>query len=71
MCVTIDLSHAIIVCIGHDQTAVGINSDATGIVELRLVARAVLEAFDTSASYGDHIAIYDYEESKKKGKDLI
>ena len=42
--VTIDPSNAVIAEVSDDHTAVFIDCDASGIVELRLVARAVLEA---------------------------
>ena len=54
MLVTIDLSHAVIVSVSDDHSAIS-HSDATGIIELRLVARAVLEALG-AARDGDHSA---------------
>ena len=52
--VTIDLSHAVIASVSDDHSAVS-HSDAMGIIELRLVARAVLEALGASRD-GDHSA---------------
>ena len=54
MLVTIDLSHAVIVTVSDDHSAIS-HSDAIGIIELRLVARAVLEALG-AARDGDHSA---------------
>ena len=42
--VTIDPSNAVIAAVSDDHTAVFIDGDARGLIELRLVARAVLEA---------------------------
>ena len=53
--VTIDLSHAVIVRVSDDHSAIS-HSDAKGIIELRLVARAVLEASFTISRDGDHSA---------------
>ena len=52
--VTIDLSHAVIAIVSDDHSAIS-HSDARGTIELRLVARAVLEAFG-AARDGDHSA---------------
>ena len=42
--VTIDPSNAVIAAVSDDHTAVFIDFDARGMIELSLVARAVLEA---------------------------
>ena len=52
--VTIDLSHAVIAIVSDDHSAIS-HSDATGKIELRFVARAVLEA-SSAARDGDHSA---------------
>ena len=52
---TLDASNAVIAEVSDEHTAVFIDCDARGIVELRLVARAVLEALG-AARDGDHSA---------------
>ena len=42
--ITIDPSNAVIAAVSDDHTAVFVDGDASGLIELRLVARAVLEA---------------------------
>ncbi len=54
MLATIDLSHAVIAAVSDDHSAIS-HSDASGTIELRLDARAVVEALG-AARDGDHSA---------------
>ncbi len=55
---TIDHSQAVIAIVSDEDNATS-NSNAIGMIELRLAALAVLEACDTSARQSDHIASFN------------